>query len=211
MSIFCQTMTQLELEIIQESETPTIPGLKYVPHYIKLEEQNQLLNSIDQQVWSLESVESKRRIQQHGYRYDYKDGSLVASRYLGPLPEWADGIAKRLYGDGLTKTVLDQITVNEYEPGQGLPSHVDCLTCFGNIIITLSLGSSYVMEFTHSQTKEKTEILLSPGSLLILQKESRYLWQHSVTPRMKDMYKGREFVRTRRVAMTFREAIFPHK
>ncbi len=78
MSIFCKTMTQLELEIIQESETPTIPGLKYVPHYIKLEEQNQLLNSIDQQVWSLESVESKRRIQQHGYRYDYKDGSLVS-------------------------------------------------------------------------------------------------------------------------------------
>jgi alkylated DNA repair dioxygenase AlkB len=108
-------------------------------------------------------------------------------------------------------TVPDQVTVNEYEPGQGLTSHVDCVSCFGNTIITLSLGSSYVMEFTHSQTKEKTEILLLPGSLLVLQREARYAWQHSVSPRKIDKYKGQEFVRARRVALTFREALFPYK
>lgn len=204
-------MTQLDLEIILEPETRAISGLQYVPNYINGVEQNELLNSIDQQVWSIESVEFTRRLQQHGYRYDYENGFLVSSSYLGPLPEWAASIAKRLYSDGLIATIPDQSTVNEYEPGQGLTSHVDCTTCFGDTIITLSLGSSYVMEFTHSQTKEKSEILLSPGSLLILQGEARYVWQHSVAARKIDKYKGKEIVRSRRVSLTFREALFPHK
>jgi alkylated DNA repair dioxygenase AlkB len=204
-------MTPLNLEIVLDSETIAIPGLKYIPDYINIDEQNQLLGIIDQQIWSLESVEATRRIQQHGYRYDYQDGVLVESRYLGPLPNWTGSIARRLYSDRLTETLPDQVTVNEYEPGQGLTSHVDCVTCFGNTIITLSLGSSYVMEFTQPQTNETAEILLSPGSLLVLQKEARYVWEHSVSPRKKDEYKGKEFVRTRRVGVTFREALFPYK
>ncbi len=67
------------------------------------------------------------------------------------------------------------------------------------------------MEFTHSQTQEKREILLLPGSLLVLQREARYLWQHSVAALNSDKYKGREFARSRRVSITFREAAFPHK
>ena len=208
----CQfAMTQLDLKIIQESNTLSIRGLTYIPNYVTIAQQNQLLNVIDQQIWSLESVESKRRIQQHGYRYEYQNDILVACVYLGFLPDWADSIAKGLYSEGLTELVLDQMTVNEYEPGQGLTSHIDCVTCFGDTIITLSLGSSYVMEFTHFQTKETRELLLLPGSLLVLKGEARYFWLHSVTPREKDIYKGREYLRSRRVAVTFREAAFPHK
>ena len=204
-------MTKLNLENLSNFDVIAIPGLTYIPNYINVNEQNQLLNVIDQQVWSLESVESKRRIQQHGYRYDYKNGILVSAIYLGALPDWAQSIAKRLESDRITETALDQLTVNEYEPGQGLRSHVDCVTCFGNTIITLSLGSSYVMKLTHPHTKEHREILLLAGSLLVLQGEARYIWQHSVTACEKDIYQGREFVRSRRVSLTFREALFPHK
>lgn len=204
-------MTELYFDIFQESETLTIPGLTYIPNYVGLLEQNQLLKEIDEQEWSIESVESTRRIQQHGYRYEYQNGILVACNYLGDLPDWAMRIAKRLYGDRLTEIVLDQATVNEYEPGQGLRSHIDCVTCFGDTLITLSLGSPYVMEFTHSQTQEKRELLLLPGSLLALKREARYVWQHGVRPRDRDSYQGREFIRSRRVSLTFREAAFPHK
>lgn len=203
--------TKLDFEIILESEEIEIPGLKYIPHYISVDEQNQLIDVIDQQVWAIESIESKRRLQQHGYRYDYKNGFLAASTYIGDLPDWASRLTSRLSDDGLTATVLDQATVNEYYPGQGLTSHVDCVSCFGDTIITLSLGGSCVMEFTHSQTQEKREILLLPGSLLVLQREARYLWQHSVAALNRDKYKGREFVRSRRVSITLREAAFPHK
>ncbi|HEY9607984.1 alpha-ketoglutarate-dependent dioxygenase AlkB [Allocoleopsis sp.] len=204
-------MTEIDFDIFQESETLTIPGLTYIPNYVDIQEQNQLLKAIDAQEWSIESVESTRRIQQHGYRYDYQNGILVACNYLGDLPDWAMRIAKQLYSDRLTEIVLDQATVNEYEPGQGLRSHIDCVTCFGDILITLSLGSPYVMELTHSQTQEKREILLLPGSLLALEGEARYVWQHGVMPRDRDIYRGQEFVRSRRVSLTFREAAFPHK
>lgn len=205
------TTVKLDLETIQEPETKAIPGLKYIPDYINADEQNQLLNTIDQQEWSIESFESKRRLQQHGFRYEYENGILVVSTYLGPLPDWASSIATRLYEDGLTTKVLDQATVNEYYPGQSLRGHIDCTTCFGNMIVTLSLGSYCVMDFTHSQTQEKTQILLEPGSLLALQGEARYVWIHSISSRNVDTYKGREFVRTRRVSLTLREALFPHK
>jgi alkylated DNA repair dioxygenase AlkB len=169
-------MTELEFKRIQESETLSIPGLTYIPNYISIDEQNQLLNAIDQQVWSLESLESRRRIQQHGYKYEYQNGILVACNYLGDLPEWADSIA-----------------------------------CFGDTIITLSLGSSYVMNLMHLETGEMREVLLSQGSLLVLKQEARYGWLHSVLPRYKDIYQGREVVRSRRISLTFREALFPHK
>jgi alkylated DNA repair dioxygenase AlkB len=142
---------------------------------------------------------------------DYRNGILVASTYIGSLPDWADNIAKRLHSDRLIASVPDQVTVNEYLPGQGVSSHVDCTACFGDTIITLSLGSSCVMDFTHPQTQQKASVLLLPGSVLASQKAARYLWKHGIAAREVDTYKGKEFVRTRRISVTFREAAFPYK
>jgi alkylated DNA repair dioxygenase AlkB len=191
-----------------ESEAKEIPGLAYIPDYINLDEQNQLLNAIDQQEWS---TKLKRRVQHYGYRYDYKNGSLASSKYLGSLPDWAQSIASRLYDEGLTPKLFDQVIINEYEPGQGITNHIDCIPCFGNTIISLSLGSSCVMDFTHSQTKEKASLLLYPGSLVVMQGAARYDWEHGIAARKKDKYKDREIVRSRRVSMTFREVLFPYK
>jgi len=200
--------TELGLEANLESDAIQIPGLTYLPHYITVDEQNKLINIIDQQEWS---TKLRRRVQHYGYRYDYKNGSLASSSYLGDLPDWADRIAKRLSDDGLTTKVPDQVIINEYEPGQGITSHIDCVPCFGKTIISLSLGSSCVMDFTHSQIKQKASILLIPRSIVVMQGAARYEWQHSIAARKKDKYKGRELVRTRRVSMTFREVLFPYK
>ena len=200
--------TELGLEANLESDAIQIPGLTYLPHYITVDEQNKLINIIDQQEWS---TKLRRRVQHYGYRYDYKNGSLASSSYLGDLPDWVDRIAKRLSDDGLTTKVPDQVIINEYEPGQGITSHIDCVPCFGKTIISLSLGSSCVMDFTHSQIKQKASILLIPRSIVVMQGAARYEWQHSIAARKKDKYKGRELVRTRRVSMTFREVLFPYK
>jgi alkylated DNA repair dioxygenase AlkB len=202
---------ELHLGILPESEALKIPGLTYIPNYINADEQNQLLDFVDQQPWAIDSAELTRRIQQHGYKLVYQKGVLVASCYLGSLPDWLGKTARRFVADGLTATVPEQVTINEYLPGQGIRSHIDCETCFGDTVMTLSLGSSCVMRFTHSQTKEKAEILLMPGSLLILKGAARYLWLHGVTARMTDIYEGKEFDRSRRVSLAFREVLFPHK
>jgi len=198
---------QSELEGFLESDVRRIPGMTYIDCYLNFEEQRQLLEIVDEQVWSREL---QRRVQQYGYSYEHQDGSIVASNYLGVLPDWASSMAKRLASDFST-IVPDQLLVNEYQPGQGTKSHIDCIPCFGNTIFVLSFGSPCVMDFTDSQTVEQVSTLLLPGSLAILQGAARYRWLHGIAARKVDMYRGREFIRTRRVSLTFREVLFPHK
>lgn len=181
-----------------------ISGMTYILDYISPDEQEQMLYIIDRQTWS---DELKRRVQHYGYKYEYKKRAVGSSIYLGTLPNWATEIASRLYQDGIVETPLDQVIVNEYQPGQGIASHLDCISCFAETIVSLSLGSSCVMEFTHGRTKEKVSLLLLPRSLLILQGAARYEWKHRIPPRKTDNYQGTQFVRTRRVSVTFRSVI----
>lgn len=44
---------------------------------------------------------------------------------------------------------FDQITVNEYNKGDGIASHVDTHSAFGPVILSLSLLSGVSMKFTH--------------------------------------------------------------
>lgn len=199
--------TELNLKPI-ESNNSQVPGLTYIPDYISLDEQNLLLSIIDQQEWS---TKSKRRVQHYGYQYDYKNGLLASSSYLGALPNWLQNIAKRLESDRLTAKVPDQVIINEYQPGQGIINHIDCIPCFGRTIISLSLASPCIMNFTHAHTSEQLSILLLPGSLIVMQKAARYEWQHGITARKIDSYQDREITRKRRVSLTFREVLFPYK
>jgi alkylated DNA repair dioxygenase AlkB len=206
--MFYSNETELNLGISTTSDAIGIPGLTYLKNYLNVDYQKQLINIIDQQNWS---KVLNRRVQHYGYKYDYKKGSLASSSYLGALPDWAQSLANQLYQDGLTAKVPDQVIVNEYQPGQGIRSHIDCFPCFGNTIISLSLSSPCVMDFTHSLTQEKVSILLEPGGVLVMQGAARYDWQHGIAARKKDTYKGTKFLRTRRVSVTFREVLFPYK
>ena len=200
--------SMLAVETSLNSEIQKISGLTYIPDFIEGNEQARLLEIIDQQQWS---IKEQRRLQEYGYKYDFEKGSFVSSSYLGNLPDWIQSVAQRLFEDGLIANVPDQVIVNEYQPGQGIVSHIDCIPCFGNTIIILSLGSACVMSFTHSKTHEEVKILLQPGSLLISQEEARYSWWHGISASQKDDYKGQEVVRKRRISLTFREVLFPYK
>ncbi|MGB5960125.1 MAG: alpha-ketoglutarate-dependent dioxygenase AlkB [Coleofasciculaceae cyanobacterium] len=185
-----------------------IPGLTYIPEYISLDEQNLLVSIIDQKEWS---TKTQRRVQHYGYQYDYKSGLLASSSYLGALPNWLQNIAKRLESDRLTAQLPDQVIINEYQPGQGINNHIDCIPCFGKIIISLSLASPCLMDFTQADTSEQIPILLLPGSLIVMQEAARYKWQHGIAARKKDHYQDKETTRKRRVSITFREVLFPYK
>ncbi len=191
-----------------QPDTIKITGLSYIHDYINADRQNQLLNIIDLQEWS---TKLKRRVQHYGYRYDYHKGLLASSSYLGSLPDWLKSLAEQLFSDRLTTKIPDQVIINEYEPGQGIANHIDCVPCFGKTIISLSLGSPCIMNFTYSPSSETLPILLPPGSIIIMQDAARYDWQHGISALKKDKYQDREIMRTRRVSLTFREVLFPYK
>jgi len=83
---------------------------------------------------------------------------------LGELPDWAEVIAVHLEREGFFSEKHDQLIVNEYETGQGIAPHVDCEPCFADTTVSISLGSICVMDFIHTQTKEKKSLLLEVGS-----------------------------------------------
>lgn len=175
--------------------------MQYVVSYLNAEEQQHDLTIIDQQPWL---TDLKRRVQHYGYRYDYTRKTVDTSLYLGPLPDWAAQLAERLHHAGYAPSLPDQLIVNEYVPGQGIASHVDCVLCFGDTILALSLGSTCLMQFTHLASGRQEAMLLEPGSLLVLQGEARYGWKHGIPARKSDTYQGEVLVRQRRVSLTLR-------
>lgn len=127
--------------------------------------------------------------------------------YLGPLPQWALSLAGRLVADGHMAAIPDQLIVNEYEPGQGISTHIDCVPCFGSVVCSVSLGSQCIMKISEIDGTDAVALLLERRSLLVLAGESRYKWRHAIAARKSDKVDGQAFYRGRRVSLTFRTVI----
>lgn len=192
---------QTSLFNLSAGNQPDIPGLAYISNFIDANAEAALIATIDHQPWL---HDLKRRVQHYGWRYDYKARGITQDLRIGPIPDWLDGLCQRLATDGIFSRVPDQVIINEYQPGQGISSHIDCVPCFGNTIASLSLGSACVMDFVHSATSEKQSHLLEPCSLLALSADARYQWQHAIPARQNDKWQGESFPRTRRISLTFR-------
>lgn len=181
-----------------------VDGLLYVPRYLSSKRQERLLATIDEQPWR---ADLRRRVQHYGYRYDYARKRTDPDLYLGPLPEWAAALADRLRADGHVAPPLNQVIVNEYQPGQGIAPHIDCVPCFGDPVISASLGSSCVLTMSHPSSGDRVDVLLEPGSLLVMSGPARYTWRHGIAPRKTDRWQGQSLTRSRRVSLTFRTVL----
>ena len=146
-------------------------------------------------------------MQHYGYRYDYRSRSIGPDAYLGPLPEWAAELAGRLAADTPVERAPDQVIVNEYLPGQGISAHLDCVPCFGDVVLSISLGSACVMAFAEPTTGTSVRVLVEPGALMVMSGDARYAWRHSIAARKSDLIAGRRFQRGRRVSLTFRTVL----
>ena len=199
-----RTMKQQSLNFDQPPEAQ-IEGLQYVEDYIDDYQHGYLVGRIDSGPW-LDDL--KRRVQHYGFKYNYKARKVDLSMRLGALPDWLQRFSEKLHEDGYMPEVADQVIVNEYLPGQGISSHVDCEPCFEDTIVSLSLRSGCVMDFTRrSNPKEKIPLWLPPKSLIVLQGEARYKWMHGIAARKQDKWNGEIRKRGRRVSLTFRKVI----
>ena len=179
----------------------TIPGLRYIPGFVDEPQEAELLAAVDAQPWL---GDLKRRVQHYGYRYDYQARRVDPSMYLGPLPDWALPLVARLTDGNLMPSAPDQLIVNEYEPGQGISAHVDCVPCFGPVICSVTLGSSCMMKFSAEADDRQEWLLLERGSLLVMAGPARYDWRHSIPARKSDLVGDQVIPRGRRVSLTFR-------
>ena len=173
-----------------------IPGLRYVPGYLDAAAHDTLLAAVDTGPWR---DFGERRAQIYGYSYHYTKGGVYR---VEDLPLWAQELATRLERDGLMPVLADQLIVNDYAAGQGIPAHVDA-PLFTDTVVSISLGSSCVMEFTDEIGRSEQQFL-EPMSALVIGGEARQEWRHAIPARKSDEWLGREWPRSRRVSLTFR-------
>jgi alkylated DNA repair dioxygenase AlkB len=174
-----------------------IAGITYVPDYLDQATHDRLLAAVDEHPW-LKSVD--RSVQVYGYSYNH---SRRAAYRIGELPSWAFALAQRLHDEGYIPRTPNQLVANAYPPGAGVFDHVD-QAVFGDVVVSVSLGSTCAMQFTRVDPEATHGLLLAPRSLLVLSGEARWDWKHGIPARMSDVWDGREHVRSRRVSLTFR-------
>ena len=182
-----------------------IYGLSYKSEFITDSEQEELIKKIDDQPWL---NDLRRRVQHFGYKYDYKARRIDKSMKIADLPDWMMTYAKKLYDKNIFPDIPDQVIVNEYIPGQGIASHIDCEPCFTDTVASLSLFSHCVMNLTDKNNPDTVyDYLLEPRSLIILKNDARFQWMHGIKPLKNDKYFEKVIPRERRISLTFRKVI----
>eukprot|EP00941_MAST-03F_sp_MAST-3F-sp1_P003754 g3754.t1 len=193
-----------------------VPGLLYTPNVVSVEEEEQLLTALDNCPWE---TRMKRRVQHYGYRFDY-DSRLIDKRPrevtgVPALPDWVSPILPRIAALSPNGCFPDQLTINEYLPGQGIRSHVDSMDCFEDGIASLSLGSDCVMQMKLSTTSAKGDEVVQRReqphrrrAVVLFTGDARHLWAHGIAPRKCDVFDGVWKARGRRVSLTFRKVKF---
>lgn len=178
-----------------------IKGLYLINDFISKLEAAELLSEIYEKPWD---NSLKRRTQHYGYSYNYKASQLDLSKKVEPLPKFVQFILPRLKTENILKNYEpDQLIINEYTPGQGITPHIDKISDFEDTICSLSLGCDIIMEFKKGNLKN--EIILKENSLVILTKDARFLWTHSIPGRKSDKINGSVKLRKTRVSLTFRK------
>ena len=181
---------------------PAVDGLVIVKGFLNPLEQLELISHADMGSWS---TELKRRVQHFGYRYNYKSRRVTQGEIAQPIPAWGRQNIQQVINAGISLQTFDQMIINEYMPGQGISSHIDCISCFANEIVSISLGSSCVMTF--SKAGYVFDLFLEPGDLLLMRNEARHEWRHQIKARKADIWDGLKIRRERRLSLTYRHVL----
>ena len=118
---------------------------------------------------------------------------------LQPLPWSSEILSIKSKIEPVAKTAFNSVLLNLYRNGNDSISwHTDAEMELGinPIIASVNFGATRKFQLKHMKTKEKLEIELTHGSLLIMQGELQHFWQHQV-PKTKK-------VANERINLTFR-------
>ena len=116
-------------------------------------------------------------------RYRFSGRTFEPLPWTGELLDIKQGI------EPICKTTFNSVLLNYYRNGQdSMGWHADDEKELGRnpIIASLNLGAARKFQLKHNETKEKIELILEHGSLLIMQGEMQHYWKHQV-PKQKEV------------------------
>ena len=142
---------------------------------------------------------AKRKVAWYGdenFEYTYSNSTKKAipwTKELLQLKKWAEE---------KTEEKFNSCLLNLYHDGsEGMAYHSDGEKDLkkDGAIASLSLGAERKFSFKHKETKEKVELILEHGSLLVMKDETQSFWLHRLPPTKK--------VFTPRINLTFRTIV----
>ncbi|MCL4134497.1 UNVERIFIED_CONTAM: hypothetical protein GTU68_009819 [Idotea baltica] len=236
--IKCLPQTKNPLYMTCINKIPTIittvkhdmpPGLVLIEDFISSEEEIILSNLIN---WdenpsqpSEGSLLKHRQVRHFGYEFKYSSNSIDKSCPLEhDLPDQVLPICQRLVDKNLMLEFPDQLTVNRYLPGQGIPPHVDTHSSFTGEIASLSILGGVSMDFRcnreyadeekrTSDANHHNSVYLPAKSICVMTGPARFSWTHGICPRKTDIVASpgdaqKRLIlkqRSERVSFTFRK------
>ncbi len=195
-----------------------IPGLYYYPNFLSSNEGECLWNNLqsDSNWVGVTESANARRVIHYGYIYSYTGGKLQKTE---PIPliysDLIERFQKIIDSENLARPIpqFDQLIINQYLCGQGIAAHIDDISKFDSIIACITLGSGVTINFKKKTGDNNTEkpvtysLYVEPNSLYIMSGDSRYIWQHAIPHRKKDLVGDLNIPRGKRISLTFRTAI----
>ena len=153
----------------------------------------------DQAIILGRQITTKRKVAWYGdqgYEYTYSN----VNRYA--LPWTVELLELRQRVQQLTGERFNSCLLNLYHTGEeGMAWHSDDETDLkkNGAIASLSFGAERRFAFKHKQSKEKVELYLEHGSLLVMKDTTQNHWLHRLPPTKK--------VSTARINLTFRTIV----
>ncbi len=153
----------------------------------------------DQAIILGRQITTKRKVAWYGdqgYEYTYSN----VNRYA--LPWTVELLELRQRVQQLTGERFNSCLLNLYHTGEeGMAWHSDDETDLkkNGVIASLSFGAERKFAFKHKQSKEKVELYLEHGSLLVMKDTTQNHWLHRLPPTKK--------VSTARINLTFRTIV----
>lgn len=172
------------------AEPVVLPNGEYIHilNFFNAEESNHFFRTLREKVeWKQESMNMygrqlpfPRLIAWYGddqKPYSFSGVTLDPSPWLTELLE----IKERL--EPIARVSFNRVLLNLYRDGRdSVGWHTDAEPTLGKnpVIASISFGATRKFQLRHMQTKEKVELELTHGSLLIMRGEMQHFWQHQV-------------------------------
>ncbi|CAD5228757.1 unnamed protein product [Bursaphelenchus xylophilus] len=180
-------------------------GLTVIENAISEEQEELLMGFIEK--CSPSEVLKNRTVIHFGHVFDYSSNTAttVAS---DSIPEILTEILKqsRKSGHKIDET-FDQVTINVYEPGQGIPMHVDTHSAFEEQICVINLCSDIVMKYRDcANNATSIDVLMPRRAIVLMEGASRYKYKHGILNRRYDVspVDNTLLERQKRISITFR-------
>ena len=174
-----------------------IPNLRADDYFDKLMQNIEWEN--DQAIIFGRKIITKRKVAWYGdqaFEYTYSNINKYA------LPWTKELLELKALVESLTGESFNSCLLNLYHTGdEGMAWHSDDETDLkrDGAIASLSFGAERKFAFKHKHSKEKIELYLEHGSLLVMKDTTQSYWLHRLPPTKK--------VTTPRVNLTFRTII----